>query len=77
MNNLEKEIFQRAYQSYLCGSDSYNYKFASLSPNMLRKYDSAVKNLEAEDLITVKYKSDDKVKMFITEKGIDYGNFLL
>jgi len=77
LNNIEKEIFQRAYQSYLCGSDSYSYKFASLSSNMLRKYDSAVNNLESDGLITIKHKSDDRVKLFITEKGIDYGNFLL
>lgn len=77
MNNIEKEIFQRAYQSYLCGSDNYSYKFADMSPNMLKKYNSAIKGLEAEGLITINYQSEDKVKMLITEKGIDYGNFLL
>ncbi len=77
MNNLEKEIFQRAYQSYLCGSDNYSYKFASTSPNMIKKYLSAIKNLEKEELITINFQSEDKVKMLITEKGIDYGNFSL
>ena len=77
MNNLEKEIFQRAYQSYLCGSDNYSYKFASTSENMLKKYNSAIKNLEKEGFITINFKSEDKVKMLITEKGIEYGNFSL
>ena len=77
MNSLENDIFQRAYQSYLCGSDNYSYKFASTSPNMIRKYTSAIKNLEKEGLITINFQSEDKVKMLITEKGIDYGNFSL
>ncbi len=77
MNNLEKEIFDRAYQSYLCGSDNYSYKFASSSPNMLRKYNTAIQNLENEGFIKINFRSDDKAKMTITDKGIEYGNFSL
>lgn len=77
MNKFEKEIFKRAYQSYLCGSDNYNYKFGDKSENMIEKYRSAIEKLEKDGFVTIKFQSDEKVKMLITEKGIDFGNFSL
>lgn len=77
MDTLAKTIFERAYQSYLCGSDNYSYKFSSKSPSMISKYNKAIKYLLDNELIIVNFRSDDKVKMTITEKGIDYGNLSL
>lgn len=74
MNDIEKTIFERAYQSYLCGSDKYTYKFQSSNPNMIRKYEKALKNLEDEGFITINLRSEDRAKITVTEKGIDYGN---
>ncbi len=77
MNRLEHEIFDRAYQSYLCGSDQYSYKFKSLSENMLKKYKQALKNLSDNELIEIVLISENKAKLTITEKGINYGNNII
>lgn len=74
MNKITTTIFERAYQSYLCGGDVYTYRFESKSSIMLKKYNDAVKYLEDNELIEVKFISEDKVRLSLTEKGIDYGN---
>lgn len=74
MNKLTKNIFERAYQSYLSGGDVYTYKFSSNSDIMKEKYNKAIQYLEENDLIIVKFRSEDKVKIVLTEAGIDYGN---
>lgn len=74
MNKISKEIFERAYQSYLCGGDIYTYRFSSNSKLMLSKYNNAIKYLEENNLIEVKFLSEDKVKISLTEKGIEEGN---
>lgn len=74
MNKISKEIFERAYQSYLCGGDTYTYRFSSKSEIMLKKYNDSIKYLEQEGLIKVKFISEEKVKLFLTEKGIEEGN---
>lgn len=74
MNRLKNEIFDRTYQSYLCGSDQYIYKFKSSSENMLKKYKQALKSLSDNGLIEIVLISENKAKLTITEKGINYGN---
>lgn len=74
MNKIAKEIFERAYQSYLCGGDIYTYRFSSKSEIMLKKYNDAIKYLEENNLIEVKFISEEKAKIFLTEKGIEEGN---
>lgn len=74
MNKITKTIFERAYQSYLCGGDTYTYKFESNSNIMKEKYNNSIKYLEDNNLINVKFRSEDKVKITLTEDGIDYGN---
>ena len=77
MNKITKTIFERAYQSYLCGGDVYTYRFESSGTVMLKKYDDAKKYLEEEGLIEVKFRSEDKVRLTLTDKGISEGNQLL
>lgn len=74
MNKLTTTIFERAYQSYLCGGDVYTYRFESKSPLMTKKYNDAIKYLEDNNLVIIKLMSEDKVKMCLTDKGIEYGN---
>lgn len=74
MNKITMTIFERAYQSYLCGADVYTYRFESKSPLMTKKYSEAIKYLEDNELVIIKFMSSDKVRLSLTEKGIDYGN---
>ncbi|WP_250278676.1 hypothetical protein [[Clostridium] colinum] len=74
MNKLTTTIFERAYQSYLCGGDVYTYRFESKSCLMMKKYTEAIKYLEDNGLVIVKFMSEDKVKLSLTDKGIEYGN---
>lgn len=74
MNKVTSTIFERAYQSYLCGGDVYTYRFESKSPLMTKKYNDAIKYLENEGLVVVKFMSEDKVRLTLTDKGIEYGN---
>lgn len=74
MNKITSTIFERAYQSYLCGGDVYTYRFESKSPLMTKKYNDAIKCLENEGLVVVKFMSEDKVRLTLTDKGIEYGN---
>ncbi len=74
MNKITTTIFERAYQSYLCGGDVYTYRFESKSPLMTKKYNEAIKYLEDNELVIVKFMSEDKVRLSLTDKGIDYGN---
>lgn len=74
MNKVTTTIFERAYQSYLCGGDVYTYRFESKSPLMTKKYSEAIKYLEDNELVNVKFMSEDKVRLTLTDKGIEYGN---
>nr|WP_317359267.1 hypothetical protein [uncultured Tyzzerella sp.] len=74
MNKITTTIFERAYQSYLCGGDVYTYRFESKSSIMTKKYNEAIKYLEDNELVIVKFKSEDKVRLVLTDKGIEYGN---
>lgn len=74
MNKITTTIFERAYQSYLCGGDIYTYRFESKSQVMRKKYADAIKYLEEKELIIVKFMSMDKVRLCLTDKGITYGN---
>lgn len=74
MNKITTEIFERAYQSYLCGADTYTYKFSSKINIMIKKYLDAIKFLEQNKLIIIKLLSEDKAKISLTENGIEYGN---
>lgn len=74
MNKISKEIFERAYQSYLCGGDIYTYVFSSNSEIMQKKYKDAINFLEKNDFIEVKLLSEKKAKISLTENGINQGN---
>lgn len=74
MDKITQTIMERAYQSYLYGGDVYTYRFESDSKAMRMKYDKAIKYLEDNDLAVVKFRSEDKVKLALTDNGIEYGN---
>lgn len=74
MTKITQTIFDRAYQSYLCGGDVYTFRFESKSSLMAKKYDQAIKYLEDNNLAEIKFRSDDKVRLTLTEDGIIFGN---
>lgn len=74
MDKITQTIIERAYQSYLYGGDVYTYRFESDSIPMKKKYDKAIKFLEDNNLIEVKFRSDDKIRLTLTDEGISYGN---
>lgn len=76
MNKTAKKIFEQAYQSYLYGGEIYCFKYKTSNINMINKYSEAVKYLEDKNLITVKFQNEEKVKLVLTDYGLEYGNLL-
>lgn len=74
MNKITTTIFERAYQSYLSGGNMYTYRFESKSVLMTKKYKDALKYLEEKNFIEIKQIDENKVKLCVLEKGIEYGN---
>lgn len=77
MDEFTSVLFERAYQSYLTGGDIYCIKLQKLNPRTLEKYEKSLKYLEDKDLITVLNKSDTKIRLVITEEGINFGNSMI
>lgn len=74
MDKLTNIIFERAYQSYLTGGDTYCIKLSSSNPRTIEQYDKALEFLEEQDLIHVVYKSDKKIRLSLTDEGVKYGS---
>ena len=74
MKSLSKTIFNRAYQSYLMGGDTYTYFYKNSKNEDREKADEAVAELEEMGLVEVIFKGERKIKMTVTEDGINYGN---
>ena len=74
MNKIASDIFDKLYQSYTMGGDIYCFKYNTKNPNQIERFKNAIKELESLGYITIKFISDDKARMIITDNGIDYGN---
>ena len=74
MDKITKDMIDRLYQSYLSGGDVYTYKFESSSEIKKMKYDKALKYLEENGIAEIRSRSDDRVKLVLTDKGVEYCN---
>lgn len=74
MDNMEKYIFSRCYQSYLTGGDIYSFSYKNEDTNKIPEYKKAIKSLEDKGYITIIYDSEKKTRMALTNEGIDHGN---
>lgn len=72
MTSLEQNIFSKAYQSYLTGGDTYVLRYPNLNPDTIENYISALTALAEKELIEIISKSEKKVRIVLTDKGIDY-----
>ena len=67
-------IFERVYQSYLMGGDTYSFYFKTEKEKEIEAYTKAVKKLESLGLVDLLFLSERKARMAITPEGISYGN---
>lgn len=74
MNKIASEIFDKLYQSYTMGGDVYCFKYNTKNPNQIKRFKDAINELESLGYVNIKFISDDKTRMTITDNGIDYGN---
>lgn len=74
MNKIASEIFDKLYQSYTMGGDVYCFKCNTKNPNQIKRFKDAINELESLGYVNIKFISDDKARMTITDNGIDYGN---
>ena len=74
MNKIASDIFDKLYQSYTMGGDVYCFKYNTKNPNQIERFKKAINELESLGYISIKFRSDDKARMIITDEGIDYGN---
>ena len=74
MNKIASEIFDKLYQSYTMGGDVYCFKYNTKNPNQIQRFKDAINELESLGYVNIKFISDDKARMTITDNGIDYGN---
>ena len=74
MNKIASEIFDKLYQSYTMGWDVYCFKYNTKNPNQIKRFKDAINELESLGYVNIKFISEDKARMTITDNGIDYGN---
>ena len=74
MNKIASEIFDKLYQSYTMGGDVYCFKYNTKNQNQIKRFKDAINELESLGYVNIKFISDDKARMTITDNGIDYGN---
>ena len=74
MNKIASEIFDKLYQSYTMGGYVYCFKYNTKNPNQIKRFKDAINELESLGYVNIKFISDDKARMTITDNGIDYGN---
>ena len=74
MIKIASEIFDKLYQSYRMGGDVYCFKYDTKNPNQIKRFKDAINELESLGYVNIKFISDDKARMTITDNGIDYGN---
>ncbi len=77
MSETEIFIFNRLYQSYVTGGDTYNFIYKTDNKEKISEYCEAIKLLENKGYIHVLFQSDKKTRMSLTDKGIDYGNSII
>ncbi|MBQ9603978.1 MAG: hypothetical protein IJR45_01045 [Firmicutes bacterium] len=73
MTKYENEIFDRMYQSYLMGGDLHTVNFDKKT-DINKKMNEAVDALQEKGLIEITFRSEQRVRFRITDKGIDYGS---
>ncbi len=74
MINAATKIFNRVYQSYLTGGDTYTYYYKTDDKEQIQEITEAIKELESHGLIDIIHQSSKKARMCITSDGITYGN---
>ncbi len=75
MNKYEEIIMDRAYQSYVTGGDTYSFTYPDGKKAFERPlYEEAIKKLEADGMLVVASLGEKRVRLRLTDKGIDFGN---
>jgi hypothetical protein len=75
MNKYKETILDRAYQSYVTGGDSYTFNYPTGKKAFEKDlYVKAIKELEADGMLTIASVGEKRMRLKLTDAGIDYGN---
>ncbi len=74
MINAATKIFNRVYQSYITGGDTYTYYYKTDDRKEIDEITNAIGELSKNGLVDILYQSDKKARLCITHEGIAYGN---
>lgn len=75
MNSYEENIMDRAYQSFVMGGDVFTLNFPTGKKAYEKQlYVEAAQTLEKEGMVEIGSITEKRMRMRITEKGIDFGN---
>ena len=75
MNSYEENILDRAYQSFVMGGDVFTLNFPVGKKAFEKQlYIEAAESLEKQGMVEISHRSEKRLRMRITEKGIDFGN---
>lgn len=75
MNSYEENILDRAYQSFVMGGDVFTLNFPTGKKAYERQlYIDAAKSLEKQSRVEIVSCTEKRMRMRITENGIDFGN---
>ncbi|MBQ7265459.1 MAG: hypothetical protein IJS61_05110 [Firmicutes bacterium] len=74
MEDYTRSLFSRIYQSYVTGGEYFTLKLSTLTKKEEPKLPAALEELENEGLAQVLSRGSAKIKIAITDKGIDFGN---
>jgi hypothetical protein len=75
MNKYGEIIMDRAYQSYVTGGDSYTFNYPQGKKAFEKAiYVEAIEELEKEGMLEVVSRTEKRMRLRLTDKGIDFGN---
>ncbi len=75
MNKYEETILDRAYQSYVTGGDSYTFNYPQGKKAFEKaSYVEAIEKLEEEGMLIIASRTEKRMRIKLTDKGIDFGN---
>ncbi len=75
MNKYALTIMDRAYQSFVTGGDTYTFNYPQGKKAFEKQpFIEAIEALEADGMLVVTLRNEKRIRLKLTDKGIDFGN---
>ena len=75
MNKYAETIMDRVYQSFVTGGDCYTFNYPQGKRAFEKQpYIEAIESLEADGMVEITLRNEKRIRLKLTDKGIDFGN---